>query len=135
MLSADVISELRSTKQDKEQACEIGSHELHRSIPQPVENLLTVEQLVSRDVLRHQDKAAAMLSHDPINGPVWRVAVGVAGVEEGLFVGHVVAIGVVGVVPIDVQSMAPDPDQCQGQYDKSCLSVVIRPAYVAPQIE
>ena len=29
LLSADVISELRSTKQDKEQACEIGGHELH----------------------------------------------------------------------------------------------------------
>ena len=43
---------------------------------------MTVEQLVSRDMLRHQDQAAAVLSHDPVNGPVWRVAVGVAGVEE-----------------------------------------------------
>ena len=82
MLSADVIGKLCSTEQTKENGGEVGSHELHGSIPQPIKDLLTVEQLVSRDMLRHQDQAASVLSHDPVNGPVWRVAVGVASVKE-----------------------------------------------------
>jgi len=56
-----------------------------------------------------------MLSHDPINGPVWCVAFSVAGVEERLFVGHGVLSkpGLVGVVRLLDAIIAPDPDQCQ----------------------
>ena len=82
LLSADVISELGSTEETQKNGGEVGGGEFHGSIPQPVEDLLTVEQLVSGHVLRHQDQTAAMLSHDLVNGPVRCVAFGVASVEE-----------------------------------------------------
>ena len=88
LLCTYVVGKLRSTEQTDKNGGEVGGHEFHGSIPQPVEDLLTVEQLVSGDMLRHEDKAAAVLSHNPVNGPIRSVAVGVAGVEEGLFVRH-----------------------------------------------
>lgn len=82
VLSADVISELGSAEQTDKNGGEVSGHEFHGSIPQPDENLATVEQLFSGDMLRHQDKAAAVLSHDSINGPVWCVAFCIASVKE-----------------------------------------------------
>ena len=90
LLSANVISELSSTEQTNKNGGEVGGHEFHGSIPQPVENLATVEQLFSGDMLRHQDKAAAVLSHDAINGPVWRVTLSVTSGEERLAIAVVV---------------------------------------------
>ena len=43
--------------------------------------------------------------------------------------------GLVGVVRLLAAILALTLTSVKPQYDKSCLSVVIRPAYVAPQIE
>ena len=77
-----MVGKLCSAEQSSKETDEITGSEFHGSVPQPVEDLLTVEQLFSGDMLRHQDKAAAVLSHDSINGPVWCVAFCIASVKE-----------------------------------------------------
>ena len=82
MLSADMISKLCSTEQTQEEQGEISSHELHGSVPQPVEDGLAAEPLLRGRVFDELLKLGAVLIKNLVNGPCGCVAFSVAGGEE-----------------------------------------------------